>query len=109
MVSFSKATKKYVLITLFFWLSTLQLPWATFAGKKNFLGVVVYTLTKDGVEGRRRSCVSVSFSLPTLGVLGRMCCRDYEICCIDFEMYCEDFRICSEFKMCFKEVEICCT
>ena len=78
-------------------------------GKKNVLGVVVYTLTKDGAEGRRRSCVTVPFSLPTLGVLGRMCCRDYEICCEDFETYCEDFRICSEFKMCVEEVEICCT
>ena len=31
--------------------------------------------TKHGVEGRRRSCVSVRFSLPTLGVLRRMCCE----------------------------------
>ena len=109
MVSFSNSAKKCVSITSFFWLSTSQLPWAMFAGKKKFLGVVIYTLTKDGVEGRRRSCVTVPFSLPTLGVLGRMCCRDYEICCEDFEMYCKDFRICSEFKMCVEEVEICCT
>ena len=33
-----------------------------------------------GVEGRRRSCVTVPFSLPTLGVLGRMCCEDFEMC-----------------------------
>ena len=61
MVSFSNSAKKYVSITSFFWLSTSQLPWAMFADKKNFLGVVVYTLTKDGVEGRRRSCVNNRF------------------------------------------------
>ena len=39
--------------------------------------------TKHGVEGRRRSCVTVPFSLPTLAVLGRMCCEDFEMCCED--------------------------
>ena len=42
--------------------------------------------TKHGFEGRRRSCVTVSFSLPTLGFLGRMCSEDFEISCEDFEM-----------------------
>ena len=38
--------------------------------------------TKHGVEGRRRSCVTVPFSLPPLGVLGRMCCEDFEWICV---------------------------
>ena len=76
--------------------------------------------TKHGFE--ERSCVTVSFSLPTLGFLGlmcsedfeiscedfEMCCEDFEICCEDFDMCREDFRICSEFKMCFKEFGMCC-
>ena len=62
---------------------------------------------KHGGEGRRRSCVTVPFSLPTLGVLGRMCREDVEMCCEDFEMCCEDFRICTEFKMCCEEFGMC--
>ena len=46
---------------------------------QNFLVVVVHTWTKHGVQGRRRSCITVPFSMPTLGVLGRMCCEEFEI------------------------------
>ena len=34
MVSYSKPAKKYVLM-IFFWLSTSQLPWATFAASSH--------------------------------------------------------------------------
>ena len=71
--------------------------------------------TKHSIEGRRSSCVTVSFfSAKTWGpganVLWRFrnVLRDFEMCCEDFEMCCEDFRICSEFKMCFEELGMCC-
>ena len=77
-----------------------KLPPTFWAKIKSFLRLLSTRGTKHGVEGRRRSCITIPFSLPTLGVLGRMCCGDFEMCCEDFEMYCE-------FKMCFKEFGMC--
>ena len=76
--------------------------------KKNFLGVVVYTLNKRWRRRKEEKLRNrILFSANTW-VPGAKVLQSFEICCEDFEMYCEDFRICSEFKMCFKEVGICC-
>ena len=103
---------------IFFWLSTSQLPWATFEasfnphfGQKTKLSCSCCARVeqKKKEELRNRSF----FSANTWG-LGRMCCEDFEMCCEDFEMCCEDFEmccedsgICSEFKMCFEEFGMC--
>ena len=108
MVSYLKPAKNYVSKISFFWLSTSQLPWATFAGKKKFFGVVVYTLNKRWRRRKEEKLRNrILFSANTWGP-GAKVLQSFEICCEDFEMYCEDFRICSEFKMCFEEVGICC-
>ena len=102
-----------------------QLPWARFAARSfPHLGHNLnetgkdspHVETKHSIEGRRRSCVTVSFFLcQDLGSWGEcvvkifeMCCEDFEMCCEDFEMCCDDFRIFSEFKMCFEELGMCC-
>ena len=93
-----------------------QAPTHISGKKQNFLVVVVHTWNKTWRRRKEeRRCVTVPFSLPALGVLGRMCCEDFEMCCEDFEMCCEDFemccedfRICSGFKMCFEEFGMCC-
>ena len=77
-------------------------------GQKKFFGVVVYTLNKRWRRRKEEKLRNrILFSANTWGP-GAKVLQSFEICCEDFEMYCEDFRICSEFKMCFEEVGICC-
>ena len=103
-----KTSQKLCFENIIFGLSTSQLPWATFAGKKKFLGVVVYTLNKRWRRRKEEKLRNrILFSANTWGPGAKML-QSFEICSEDFEMYCEDFRICTEFKMCFEEVGIRC-
>ena len=80
-------------------------PQPTFRAKnKTFLQLLSTRATKHGVERRRRSWVTVPFSLPTLGVLGRMCWEDFEMCCEDFEMCCEDFKCVAKILKCVVKI-----